>query len=146
MRYVHDFCRQYFLDVFILVEVEFLNSTFMIFSTNALSRRFYFNESISMKSCWEFVSTLVCVTSIMKTRKLVYFFWITSSSTLLSYTSSWTNWFRNMIITRVNNARASLIFLSMLNAVFMNKTKLISKFDFQCSCLKMNMTKQQQQI
>ena len=57
--HVHDFCRQYSFDVFILVEAEFLSSTFMIFSTNALSRRSYFSESISVKNCWEFVSALV---------------------------------------------------------------------------------------
>ena len=94
---------------------------------------------------WEFISTLVCATSIMKARKLAFFFWTTSSSTLLSYTNNWTSWFRNMIIIRVSIARASLISLSVLNAVFMNKTRLISKYDFQCSCLKVSMTKQQQQ-
>ena len=83
---------------------------------------------------WKFILTFVCATNIMKARKLVYFFWITSSSALLSYTSIFVN------------ARTSLISLSMLNVAFMNKTKLISKFNFQCSCLKVNMTKQQQQI
>ena len=46
-----------------------------------------------------------------------------------------------MIITRVNSARASLISLSVLDVAFMNRTRLISKFDFQCSCLKVSMTR-----
>ena len=57
--HVHDFCRQHSFDVFILTKV--FNSTFMMFSTNAFFRRSYFNENISMKNCWEFVSVLVDV-------------------------------------------------------------------------------------
>ena len=53
------FCNQYFLDVFILAR-SFQLDVHDIFNI-AFFRRIYFSESISMKDCWEFISTLVDV-------------------------------------------------------------------------------------
>ena len=97
-------CNQYFFDVFILVEAFNQLDVHDIFNI-ALSRRSYFSESISMKDCWESVSALVDVYEYNDDTRVDFFFWITSSA-LLSYTSIFVN------------ARASLIFLSMLDCRF----------------------------
>ena len=52
-------CSQYFFDVFILARNLQLDVHDIL--NIALSRRTYFSESISVKDCWESVSTLVDV-------------------------------------------------------------------------------------
>ena len=106
-----------FLDVFILTKAS----------------RWKIAENLSQHSSM--------LTSIMMTRKLISSFELHHRRLLLSHTNSWASWSRSMIITRVSSARASLVFLSVLNVAFMNKARLISKFDSQCSCLGVSMTR-----